>query len=303
MGEQVPALCDAPVRSDPVDSFLVIPRLSDGFRQGAGDVYGKAFRQQGDLPGRGKRFESGQDGHGDAGCTAQRDKTVEHRVVEKHLRDDVVGPSIDFLLEMLDIRLQVGRLEMFLRISADTDAEAAVAFALKGTDGSDQAIGVGVAVRIGREALFPGEGIAAEGHHVFNAHEREVLQQGFRLVGGRTRTDQMRNHLYLVTALDGGTDRYGTDPVADDAAAVAAVGLRIVADFVAVRGHVDVARREFHERRDAFEQGVFVDAAQGRYDFQGGEGRGSALEHFGDFHSRWDRKSRASASEKPRAAA
>ncbi len=56
---------------------------------------------------------------------------------------------------MLDIRLQVGRLEMFLRISADTDAEAAVAFALKGTDGSDQAIGVGVAVRIGREALYP----------------------------------------------------------------------------------------------------------------------------------------------------
>ena len=192
---------------------------------------------------------------------------------------------------------------MLFRISSHADAESAFVFLLKGTDGLHEFVGMGIAGGVGRKSFFTAERIPAQRHHVFNAEKLEILQQGFRLVGRSPGTDQMGHHLHLEVRLDSGADGHGADPVADDAAAVTAVGLAFKTDFVAVRGDIDVTRRVFHQGRDARNQFVLADAVLGRDDFKGGEGCGPALDEFGDFHSRCERKRRASSSVKPRAAA
>ena len=135
---------------------------------------------------------------------------------------------------------------MLLRITADTDAEMPAVLAFKVADGRDKLVRVRIAGRIGRKPFFAGQGIAPQGHDVLDAHELEVLQQRFRLMGRSPGADQVRHHFHLITALDGGADRHGAHAVADDAPLVASVGLQVEADFIAVGGHVDVARREFH---------------------------------------------------------
>ncbi len=178
---------------------------------------------------------------------------------------------------------------MLLGIGSDTDAEMTAILPLEGTYGHNQLVRMGVAGRIGRKALLAGERVAPQRHHVLDAHELEILQQCFRFVGRCSGTDQVRHYFHRIAALDGRADRYGADAVADDAAAVAAVGLRFETDLVAVRGHVDVTRREFHQRGDAFQQLVLADAAHRRHDFERGEGSCAAPEHVDDSHSRWDR--------------
>ena len=132
---------------------------------------------------------------------------------------------------------------------------------------------------------------------------REIENGSPIFVGGCSGTDQVRHDLYRVTALDGGADRHGAHAVPDDAALVTAVGLQVETHLVAMGGHVDIARREFHQRCDVVQEFVFSDAAQGRYDFEGRERARPASEHFCDFHSRWDRKSRACSAVNPRLAA
>ena len=192
---------------------------------------------------------------------------------------------------------------MFFRIGSYANAERGAVVLLETADGRHQFVGVCKAGRIRRETLFSRKRVAAQGHHIFDAHELEILQQHFRLVCGCAAADQMRDHFHVVVRLDGRADRHGAYAAADDAAPVTAVGLRLVADFVAGRGHVDVPRSEFHQRRDAGEEFILADPGRRRDDFDGREGGGPVPEHFSDFHSRWERKSCACPSEKPRRAA
>ena len=157
---------------------------------------------------------------------------------------------------------------MLLRIAADADAEVAAVLTLEAADGRHQLVGVGKARRIRRETLLAGQGIAPESHHVFDAQELEILQQSFGLIGRSTATDQVRHHFHLPLRLDGGADRHGAHPVANHAADIGTVGLRVETELVAVRRDVDVARCEFHQGRDAVEQLFLADTAHRRHDFE-----------------------------------
>ena len=152
----------------------------------------------------------------------------------------------------------------------------------------------------GVEALLAGEGIAPEGHHIVDAQEMEVLHQPFDLRGGVPGADDVRDHFHVVPALDAAADGDGGDAAADDLAEEGAVAFRGETDLVAVGRDVDVAGLELHQGSDVIEELFLDDAALGRDDLQGGEGM-AGIQEVGDSHSRWDRKARASAGEKPRA--
>ena len=188
---------------------------------------------------------------------------------------------------------------MLLRVTADTDAQPLAR--LHPPDGADQFLGVGISSGNRREPFLSFEGIAPERHHVVDAHEMEVLHQPLDFGGGIACTDDVGNHLDVVTSLDAAADGDGGDAAADQPPAEGSVGLGNVLDFVPMRRDVDVAGLELHQGSDAFQQLILGDPAQGRNDFQGREGM-AGIQEVGDSHSRWERKACASSGEKPRAA-
>ena len=164
-------------------------------------------------------------------------------------------------------------LEMLLGIAADADAEAGAA--VHPADGAHEFVGMGIPAGNGVEALFTGEGIAPEGHHVVDSQEVEVLYQPFNLRGGVPSADDVRDHFHVIPALDAAAYGDGGYPAADDLAEEGAVAFRGEPDLVAMGRDIDIAGLELE--------------------------RMAGIQEIGDSHSRWDRKARASSGEKPRA--
>ena len=115
--EEVATLLDSPVNACLVGffgGFRLVHQANERLR----DIDVEGSRKHLDLLLRRDGFEAGDDGNGDAGLSALFDKAEEALVVEEHLRDDIVGPCLHLLLEMLDVAFQVGCLEVLLGIAA-----------------------------------------------------------------------------------------------------------------------------------------------------------------------------------------
>ena len=68
-----------------------------------GNVDAERAGQQVNLTFCRHRFQAGDDGHIDARSMTTVEETEIAFVVEEHLRDDIVGPSIDLTLQVLDV--------------------------------------------------------------------------------------------------------------------------------------------------------------------------------------------------------
>jgi len=66
------------------------------------------FGEAGQLPHVVDWLQSGNDGNSDSGFPAFAHVFHEHRIIEEHLCDDVIGARIDFLLEVLHVGFEVG---------------------------------------------------------------------------------------------------------------------------------------------------------------------------------------------------
>ena len=123
MLKEILALLHAPVETDFVDSILVIAGMSNSLCQDLRDIQRERLRKQLHLLGSGQRLQTRNDRDIDPCLTALTLKPVENFIVEKHLGDHIVGTCIHLTLQILNVGLDIGCLEMLLRISTYTDAE------------------------------------------------------------------------------------------------------------------------------------------------------------------------------------
>ena len=126
MFKEILALLLAPVEADFVDCILVIAGISNSLCQDLRDIQRERLRKQLHLLGSGQRLQTWNDRDIDPCLTALTLKPVENFIVEKHLGDHVVGTCIHLTLQVLNIGLDIGCLEVFLRIAAHTDAQPSV---------------------------------------------------------------------------------------------------------------------------------------------------------------------------------
>lgn len=94
----------------------------DFVHQGVGDGDVEVFGKRGGLFGVVENFQAGDNRDGDAGGAALFDKVEKGAVVEKHLRDNIIGAAFDFLFQISDIGFQIGRLDMLFGIAGHADA-------------------------------------------------------------------------------------------------------------------------------------------------------------------------------------
>ena len=310
--EQVAALADAPLRADFVDC-LRAGGVGDGTGQLLRNVDGEGFRQQADLAGRGEGLQAGQDRNGDPGGAATVHEAIEHGVVEKHLRDDVVRSGFDLAAEVFNVCLGIGRFEVLFRIAADADAERRLSL-FKLPHGGNQFISVGIAARGRGEAFFAEDRVPTQGEDIVDSKKFIVVQLVADILCGVAGADQVRHDFDREGGHDRGADRDRTDPAADKMAGETSVLLRAILDFVPVAGDIDVPRCKLHESADLGEQFVFAQTIEGRDDFEGGERLSAGFEYVGDFHgirvsvgkdyfSKCPRNIRARSASMPRAAA
>ena len=234
------------------------------------------------VPPAADRLDPGDDRDGDAGCPALLDKAEVDLVIEEHLRDDVVGPCIDLLLEHGDVELEVGRLPMLFRVAGNADAEVGLLGVLQHRvevdppveidDLLDKITGVGVPTAGGDKALHPCGGIAAQGQDVLKAEEVELDQIILDLVCSRATADEVGDHRDIEGVLDQGGEGQGPRPLAHGLAFKKAIGAFDVDDLLLVVGHVDVRRAELAELPYRFQDRLDIPSLQGRNQFKGKEG-------------------------------
>lgn len=119
---QIPALADAPL-------YTCLRGLGVVFT--FAQLGGKVFRyvgteyagQYGELVLENDGLDAGDDGYGDAGGTAVLKERIIPRVVEKHLCDQVLSATADFLFGIKKIGIPVGRLLMLLGITGHAVGE------------------------------------------------------------------------------------------------------------------------------------------------------------------------------------
>ena len=119
---QFPGLLNGPFNADLFSRRIVLACCN---------CFSKRFRNI-DVEYRGKQADLGHgcdwlnarnDGHIDANRPAFFNKGNEPGVIEKHLGYDILRSEIDFLFQVAQVGLEVGRSKMLFRIAGYTDAE------------------------------------------------------------------------------------------------------------------------------------------------------------------------------------
>ena len=141
------------------------------------------------MPLGGQRFQSGNNWHIDALLAALVHKIEVDLVVEKHLGDDKLRPGVHLLLQVAQVGIGVGRLEVLFGVARRADAEIrrGGAFLLiiqidalvHAVHLLNQLTGVAVPVGMGFETGFRLHGIAPQHQHVLDAQKVQVDEHVF----------------------------------------------------------------------------------------------------------------------------
>ena len=272
--KKVLALCGGPFLSDPVDCFPVVPEGEDLVCQLARNVDREGFRKELQMPEGRNRLDSRDDRNAYASLAALVHETVVHIVVEEHLGYDVVGSGIDLLLEVVDVGLDVGSLEMLLGIASDSDSEEAFTAVplFEVPDRPDQFVRMGEPSRSRCEPLFAGKAVAPQSEDIRDAHEFEILKLEFDLMGRGSAADDVRDDIDLQLGLYGTADCRFAYATPDKPSGEGPVFLLDIFDLVPVAGNVDVPGIELGERSYVVDELFFGNPCERGYDFQGSVG-------------------------------
>ena len=180
MSQQVAALFNGPFDAHLIDGICVLGFV-DFTDQCLRDIDMERARQEVNLSLTGDGLESRNDGNGDARFAQTIDKAEVLLVVEEHLGDDIVSTRLHLLLQVLDIDIEIGRLEMFLRISRHTHAEIGGESILDGgvevltvvqvANHGHEFRTVAETIRFRNEEALSRNGITTQGNHILNAEE------------------------------------------------------------------------------------------------------------------------------------
>ncbi len=143
------------------------------------DVCMEYLRQHRELRLRRKRLDARNDRHVDTRRAAILDKSEYARVVEAHLRDDVVGPRVDFFLEPAHVLGRIRGLAVLFGIAGHAYAEIRPVTVLDLAvdehalvhpgDLADQLASMPMPVGMHPERVLAAQIVAAQGQHILNA--------------------------------------------------------------------------------------------------------------------------------------
>ena len=131
-------------------------------------------------------FEARNNGNVDASLSAELDKREELLVVEEHLSDDIVRSSLHFPPKILDVALQIGCLEVLLRIACNTDAEVGckpllycrveILATIQVANHPNQFRTMRETVWFWQKVLLSRQSVTSQSHDVVDAKEVEIKQ-------------------------------------------------------------------------------------------------------------------------------
>lgn len=290
--DQLFALCNGPFGAQG-GHVLVRSAFDELHGERLRKVYMEELGHEFDVTQQRKRLDARDDGHRDAGLAAFGHKVEELSVVVKELGYDVIGPGVDLLLQEMDVERQVGRLEVFLRVTGHTHAEIErigvfyvlvhILAAAQVADLLYQLQGAGIAALAGYKMRFGLDGIAPQRQHIVYAQETEVDEGVLGLVARETAADQVRYRLDIVLVLNGGADTYRARAFAYGHLFQVTFFAFFVNVFLAVVGYVYVRRIEGQQGVDGLVDMVDVFAFLGRKYLERKQGTAFA-EFIGDSH-------------------
>ncbi len=124
--QEIGALFGGVVEADATDGFGIVAGTIEGFEEAGGEsAAGRQIGHTAHAGGGGDRHDSGDDRDLNAGQIATLPEVVEIVVVEEELGADVVGPGVDFCLEVVHFQEAIWRDGVSFRKSGHADAEAA----------------------------------------------------------------------------------------------------------------------------------------------------------------------------------
>src|SRR5690606_12173572 len=118
------------------------------------------------------------------------------------LCDNDVGPGVDLALEVLQIDLGRGRLQVFFRVTGHGNAKLRE---LAG-DQRHQFVGIGEAAFYRGECLFAPRRIAPQGHDILDAQVPGFAQVGPQVIDRAAHAGKVRGHRQIELAVYAGDD-------------------------------------------------------------------------------------------------
>ena len=287
--QQPPRLRERVLHADGRRRVLVLG-AGDGVHQVVGQVHVEVARDVGQQALAADHLQARDDRRLDAGGAAAFHELEVGRVVEEHLRDDVVGARVDLGLQVLDVVGEAGRLEVLLGIGGHAHAEIAVL-------GVGQLVQVVAAVHVldlahdvdgvlvARAAadLLPVGRVAAHRQDVVDAQERQLDQRVLGLLLGEAVAEQMRDRLHVVAVLQRGAEAEGAGPLARDVPLVGLPVELLEPGVGGVVGHVDEERLEGDQLIHELGHVVDAHAALGRRQLEAEEGVAARGQRLADF--------------------
>ena len=250
------------------------------------DVAVEQLGKAGEMPFGTQDLDPRDDRDRDALPTALVDEAEEAGIVEEHLGDDVIGAGIDLVLHPGDVGLQVGCLEVLLRIPGGTDAEIGWGdvdeILEKDTlvhvgDLGDEVAGIFVAASTMVQRLGVANRVAADRQQVVDAEVVELDEEVFALFLAESLTENVRYGVDLELVLNERAEAEGSRPFPLHTPANPSGCLLV--------DHLGGVARDVNERWpvpaeivDQAEQAVEIAAALGRDDLKADEGFAGTLE-------------------------
>ena len=196
---------------------------------------------------------------------------------------------------MLNVRIQVGRLKVLLRIAGHANTKVRRQSLLHGgvqilttvqvANHRHQLRAVTEAVGLRDKVALSRQGVATQGHHILNTQEVEVQQFALNARLRGAATDHVRHHLQVRIATDDGAhDGRRTGALGHRHLLKRAISIRHILHLVAMAGHVDERRLKLHQRFNAVVQPTHVAALERRHKFKTGERSLRTIDDVDDFH-------------------
>jgi hypothetical protein len=208
--QKLTSLLHGPLDADALNLFLRVRRF-EFVAELAGELAVERPRNADEVFLAGQYFEAGNDRHFDACRAARIDVREVVLILEKHLRDDVLGAGVHFCLRVTDVCGKVGRLEVLLRVAGAAHAELhgrrvevgveEVAL-VHGGDLRDEITGVAVSCFAVPQWLLVALVVAANGQDVIDAKVAKLDEEVLRLLLGKPLAKNVRYGVDVVLVLD-----------------------------------------------------------------------------------------------------
>ena len=278
VSHQLPALPDAPL-----DANLAHLLVGGAFLYLVGqllrDINFERLGYDAELREFFHRLDAGDDGARDARCPGLLHEREVFPVVVEQLGDGIFGARLDFLLEPVDVGLQVGCLIMFFRIARHAVAERRLGDShfraihedalIEIIDLFFQLYGMGVPAFFRDKYRFVLGFVSTEHQEVGDAEELEVEQGIFRIFTRVSAAQDVGHDGDAIFVLDGGCYGYRSRATAQADALKQPVAQFLVDIFAAVGRDVDVFRVELPQQVDGLIQAFDARPFQGREYFEG----------------------------------